>query len=70
VSRTEGGRPTKAIVFTQFWQHMMLIEPQLKSHGVLAAVLRAAMKMQEKADAVRWFKVRAQSSLKTLASDA
>lgn len=49
--------PTKAIVFTQFWQHLLLIEKQLTAHGVKLAVLKGSMKPDEKAQMLEHFKV-------------
>lgn len=46
---------TKAIVYTSFWQHQLLVESYLGTHGVALAVLRESMKPQEKAAALHAF---------------
>ncbi len=53
----EHGPRTKAIVFTQFWHHLFLIEQQLTEHGIGVAVLKGKMKPDEKARALNHFKV-------------
>ena len=57
VMSPERGQRTKAIVFTQFWQHLNLIERQLTDHGVGLAVLKGSMKSDEKARSLDQFKV-------------
>lgn len=52
-----GAQPTKAIVFTQFWHHLYLIEKQLMDHGIGVAVLKGNMKPDEKARTLDQFKV-------------
>ncbi|CAL8471722.1 g11264 [Coccomyxa elongata] len=52
----EGAKPTKAIVFTQFWHHLHLIEKQLMDHGIGMAVFKRTMKSDEKARTLDQFK--------------
>ena len=47
----------KAIVYSQFWQHVHLIEMYLKLHSVPLVVLRENMKVAEKSAALHTFKV-------------
>lgn len=53
----EGAKPTKAIVFTQFWHHLHLIEKQLKDHGIGVALFTDKMKADDKARTLHEFKV-------------
>ena len=46
---------TKAIVYTSFWQHQLLVEAYLATHGVALAVLRESQKPAEKAAALHDF---------------
>lgn len=52
------GRPlTKAIVFSQFWMHIQLINSHLRAHQVPLAVLKQDMTRKDKAAAVATFQV-------------
>ena len=53
----QGGQPTKAIVFTQFWHHLFLIEQQLTEHGVGVAVVKKKMTSEDRARSLDQFKV-------------
>ena len=53
----EGAQPIKAIVYTQFWHHLHLIEKQLMDHGIGVAVLDARMNRDEQARSLDQFKV-------------
>ena len=48
---------TKAIVFSQFWMHIQLINSHLRAHQVPLAVLKQDMTRQDKAAAVATFQV-------------
>lgn len=50
---------TKAIVFSQFWMHIQLINAHLRAHGVALAVLKQDMSPKDKAAAVATFQVTA-----------
>lgn len=56
-----GGDPskglTKAIVFSQFWMHIQLINAHLRAHGVALALLKQDMSPKDKAAAVATFQV-------------
>lgn len=46
---------TKAIVFSQFWMHIQLINAHLRAHGVALALLKQDMSPKDKAAAVATF---------------
>ncbi|KAL3136547.1 hypothetical protein ABBQ38_005794 [Trebouxia sp. C0009 RCD-2024] len=48
---------TKAIVFSQFWMHIQLINAHLRAHGVALALLKQDMSPKDKAAAVATFQV-------------
>ena len=50
---------TKAIVFSQFWMHIQLINAHLRAHGVALALLKQDMSPKDKAAAVATFQVTA-----------
>lgn len=47
----------KAIVFSQFWIHLQLINAHLRLHGAELQVLKRDMKQPDKAAAVAAFQV-------------
>ncbi len=49
---------TKAIVFSQFWMHIQLLNAHLRAHGVALALLKQDMSPKDKAAAVATFQVR------------
>ncbi|KAK9807648.1 hypothetical protein WJX72_005276 [[Myrmecia] bisecta] len=52
---SEDVRLSKAIVFSQFWQHIQLIGAHLRQHGVRVAVLKKDLSAKDKALAVNTF---------------
>jgi hypothetical protein len=46
-------RPLQVIIFTQFWQHMLLLELFLKRHRVPLAMFKQVMAAGEKAENLR-----------------
>ena len=48
---------TKAIVFSHLWTHTLLIEAQLRAHGVIVALFKSSMKPEDKAAGLQAFKV-------------
>lgn len=48
---------TKAIVFSHLWTHTLLIEKQLREHGINVALFKSSMKPEEKAANLHIFKV-------------
>ena len=48
---------TRAIVFSQFWMHIQLINAHLRAHSVPVAVLKQDMSPKDKAAAVATFQV-------------
>ena len=57
VLREDGAGLTKAIVFSQFWQHILLVGAHLRAHGVTLAVLKRDLSPAEKAHALDMFQV-------------
>lgn len=55
-SARAGSPVVKAIVFSQFWIHVLLIAEQLKAHGVRHMVLKRDMAAREKQEAVMDFR--------------